>query len=125
MYRIPSGMSVGQWIRQLYAKYGTARNFYRSREWRKLRDEVLHDAHWQCADCLRKSPAKVTRADTVHHEHHVRTHPDEALTRYVDIDGKRVQILIPLCYDCHERRHGRAHGQSSHRPKGFNNEERW
>lgn len=112
MYRIPQGMSVGQWIRHLLAKEDTARNFYRSREWRTLRAEVLRTAHYECADCLRKSPAVYSRADTVHHEHHVRTHPDDALSRTVIEGGKLIDNLVPLCFDCHEARHGRG----KHRP---------
>lgn len=96
MYRIPQGLTVGDWIRQLFRDHGNARNFYRSREWAAVRDKVLRDAHWECADCKAQSPAKYSRATIVHHERYVRKYPDEALTISRMVDGHEVRQLVPL-----------------------------
>jgi 5-methylcytosine-specific restriction endonuclease McrA len=60
---------------------------YDSWEWRELRDEVLAEADYTCADCG-------GRAETAHHRHY----------RYDILDRSS---LVALCWPCHERRHGR------------------
>ena len=90
-----------RWILQLIAA-GRIHDFYNSKLWKKLRDKVLKDQRHRCWDCMHKRPARITRADTVHHVHEVRERPDLALSEY-DEHG---QInLICLCSSCHWDRH--------------------
>jgi 5-methylcytosine-specific restriction endonuclease McrA len=79
--------------------------FYVSKEWRRLRREVLIGDRGECQDC--KARGKYARANTVHHVLHLEDRPDLALTKaYVDGRGAERRNLVSLCHDCHERRHG-------------------
>lgn len=88
----------------------TDKAFYDSAAWRRMRAKVLAEFHGECQDCLKKSPALYTPAVHVHHEAHVDTHPGWALSEfYVDPNSGEVKRnLVPLCHDCHDRRHGRV-----------------
>ena len=88
---------------------GTDKAFYDSAAWRHLRAKVLAEFHGECQDCLEMSPARYTPAAHIHHEMHVQTHPGWALSEfYVDQSGEVRRNLVPLCHDCHDRRHGRV-----------------
>lgn len=101
----PEGITLASWILQLM-RDGKLYAFYKSRAWRNLRDKVLSDAHWECADC--KAKGAYTKAVMVHHDMEVRQHPGLALSEwYTDEQGRRRRNLWPLCFDCHERRHDR------------------
>lgn len=77
------------------------RMFYESREWKKLRKEILIADKYECQCC--KSKGKYTRANTVHHVNHVKDHPEMALDRhYIDGKGKKQRNLVSVCHDCHE-----------------------
>lgn len=122
MYALPSGLSVGEWIRSLLRDSGTALNFYRSRPWRVKRGEVLAREHFECEDCRAKSPAVYSRATLVHHDRFVSKHPDLALSdEWIDERGISRKQLWALCHECHEARHGRG---KSKRPELIN-VERW
>jgi len=108
----------GKWIRQLLAE-NRLHEFYVSKEWRKLRREVLKEyKEFGCLDCKDKGFYK--KADTVHHVQYVKNHPELALSKTYIFQGKEYQNLIPLCHDCHEARHG--YRQKEKKPL---TEERW
>lgn len=103
----PTDRSLATWIRQLIDE-GKLYRFYKTREFRELRAQVLRDYHNECKACAERG--RYTRARVVHHVHEVRDRPDLALTRWVrEPDGTTTENLIPLCQDCHEEAHGRAH----------------
>ena len=79
--------------------------FYKSREWRQLRQEVLDDEHNECVNC-REKYGRITAAVTVHHVNHVKDRPDLALSRYyTDINGEQQPNLVALCGRCHNEVH--------------------
>lgn len=120
--RVPLDRPLASWIRELEAE-GRLYLFYKSPEWRALRDQVMADHHWECERCAARG--EYARADTVHHEYEVKRRPWMALIRYVDEpDGTRREVLHPLCGDCHNEAHGRRMaGPARRRPQV--NEERW
>lgn len=97
--------------------------FYKSSAWMHLRRAVLAHDHYECQDC--KAAGKLTRAEMVHHEKHVRQRPDLALSMwYIDpATGMKRRQLISLCYACHERRHPERLHKRERRPPVT--EERW
>lgn len=123
-------------IRQLIAD-GKLYSFYKSKEWLRLKDQVLRDAHYECAIC--KSHGIITRYDvaesgaktllsTVHHVCHVREHPELALSRtYKDqVTGEIKPNLIPVCKACHNRLHPEKirWARRTHDDR-YDNQERW
>jgi len=102
--------------------------FYKSKDWIRLKRQVLSDQHHECQVC--KAKGIVTRYDengkllqTVHHVNHVRVHPELALSRYyVDEQGHKQENLLTVCKVCHNRLHDRFEGS---KPSGFMNTERW
>lgn len=120
---VPSDRPLASWIRELYAA-DKIYVFYNSPEWKALRHEVLEDHGFECEACA--DHGIYVRADTVHHEYHVHSHPGMALTRYVELpDGTRREVLHPLCNSCHNAAHGRFDGPR-HKPKGKPvTKERW
>lgn len=101
------------WILSLIAA-DTLHAFYVSRWWKDLQAEVLREQRHRCWDCARKSPARVTKANTVHHVHPVRIRPDLALSKLDDAGRPQ---LIALCESCHWERH--------HERKSVRIPERW
>lgn len=107
-------------IRELIRTGHTA-DFYNDREWRKLRDKVLHDQHYECQYC--KASGKYRRARYVHHVNHLRKHPELAYSEdYVDGQGKKQKNLVACCFECHEAQHPERFRQET---KHFKNDERW
>ena len=103
---VPTDRPLASWIRELI-ETGKLYLFYKTPEWRGLRDQVMADHHWECADCAKRG--RLRRADTVHHVHEVRKEPELALTRWLrDAAGVLVEVLVPLCNECHNDRHGRT-----------------
>lgn len=93
--------------------------FYVSKEWRKLRKEVLSDDKGECQQC--KSRGKYTKANTVHHVNYLNLHPELALEKfYQDDEGNIKRNLISLCHACHEEVHGYRQ-----QPKEYLTEEKW
>lgn len=100
-----TGAELKEWIGEL-ARTNKMYAFYKSKEWARLRANVLRKSHGECVWCMAKG--KVTKAETVHHIQHVRTHPELALSEtYTGKDGRRHPNLVPLCHDCHDKAHGR------------------
>lgn len=119
-------------IRELISKDELWR-FYKSKEWIRLKNEVLKDNHYECAEC--KKHGVITRYDidadgnkkllsTVHHVCHVRYHPELALDRYYkDYETGQMEVnLIPVCKSCHNKLHPE---KVKNRKEKFVNEERW
>ena len=97
--------NLSGYIRELESQ-GRLYRFYKSREWRSLRDSVLRDSHFECARCARVG--RYSRAVMVHHVNEVLQRPDLALSRYyMDDQGIQRDNLVPLCAACHETEHKR------------------
>ena len=77
--------------------------FYKSKEFRHLKEEILREQHYECQEC--KKLGKITKADTVHHVQHVRKHPSLALSKYYTYEGKQYINLIAVCKSCHNKLH--------------------
>lgn len=93
------------WVLQLIAN-GNLHSFYTSREWKRLRREVLKHQRRRCWDCAHKAPAVNKRGVTVHHVKPLRERPDLALSEY---DAAGNINLVCLCASCHwDRHHKRA-----------------
>lgn len=119
-------------IRKLIAKNELWR-FYKSKEWIRLKAQLLKEAHYECTECRKQGI--ITRYDeaadgtrrllsTVHHVCHVRDHPELALSVwYKNYEtGEMERNLIPVCKACHNRLHPE---KIRRRSDGFVNEERW
>lgn len=79
-------------------------NFYESKEWRRLRREVLKVDRYECQVCRAKG--FYTKATVVHHINYIKLHPELALDRfYKDDEGNVKRNLISLCHLCHEHIH--------------------
>ncbi|MCT3349598.1 HNH endonuclease [Lacticaseibacillus paracasei] len=94
-------------------------HFYRSPEWKALREQVLERDHYECQWC--KAEGRVTTGNDMTLEiDHIKTleeRPDLAL----EPDNLRT-----LCRDCHNKRHGRFNYKRLGRPKNpYANDERW
>ena len=94
---------VYKWIVMLIQE-DRLHDFYVSKEWRRLRKEVLEEYKHECQECKRKGFYK--RANHVHHVQYVRKHPRYALSKTYEFQGVIRLNLIPVCHDCHERLHG-------------------
>lgn len=94
---------VSKWITKLIAE-DRLEEFYNSKQWRKLRKEVLKEYKGECQMC--KAKGFYTKANTVHHVQYVKKHPRLALSKTYIFQGKEYKNLIPLCHDCHEDIHG-------------------
>lgn len=127
-------MVTEQWIRELIGR-GELWKFYKSKDWKKLKAQVLRDHHYECSEC--RKLGKITRYDisedgtkrklsTVHHVCHVRDHPELAMSRwYKDYEtGEMRENLIPVCKACHNKLHPEKQKRQA-RTEGFTNEERW
>ena len=95
--------------------------FYISKEWRRLRQDVLKADKYECQFC--KVNGKYTKATTVHHVNHLDKHPELALEKYyTDNNGNVKRNLISVCKDCHETV---CHPERLRHTKEPLNEERW
>lgn len=75
--------------------------FYESKEWRRLRKEILKQDKYECQCC--KERGIYTKANTVHHVNHIKNNPELALEKnYFDENGNKKRNLISVCHDCHE-----------------------
>ena len=118
---IPIDISLASYIRSLLDE-GEIYKFYKSKEWLDLRQEVMHDYHYECQMCLEHG--RYTRADCLHHGNEVKLRPDLALSRfYTDENGNRKENLMPLCNTCHNLIHEKYGGHE--KKDKFKNVERW
>lgn len=99
---------------------GKEYRFYKSKEWRSLRDKILKENYNECAWC--KEQGKIAIAETVHHVQYVKKYPELAMSEFYTYKGKQYRNLVPLCHECHDK----AHGRIQYKPKTKQiNEERW
>ncbi|MBQ3431984.1 MAG: HNH endonuclease [Clostridia bacterium] len=78
-----------------YKKYSPEQiRFYKSKEWKAKRLEVLKRDHFECQRCAREG--RHTRANTVHHIQHLNEAWNLRLTE---------SNLISLCAACHNIEH--------------------
>ena len=134
MVNVMNKTELKNWIEELVDKDELWR-FYKSKQWMKLKDEVLKANHYECYECRKQG--KITRYDvgedgtktlisTVHHVHFVRKHPELALSKTYVFQGKRYPNLIPVCKACHNKLHPEKHRFRKKDDDGtFVNEERW
>ena len=81
-----------------------ATKLYESKQWRRLRVEILIADKYECLHC--KAKGIYTKANTVHHVNYLKLHPELALEKYYENDDGAVKRnLISLCHDCHEKIH--------------------
>ncbi|MGL5765662.1 MAG: HNH endonuclease [Sarcina sp.] len=106
------------WIKELIQE-GKLWKFYKSKEWRKEKAEVLKEQKDECQECKRQG--KITKADTVHHVQFVRKHPGLALSKYYIYQGKQYRNLIAVCAACHNK----LHPEKLFKKKEQLNEEKW
>ena len=110
-------------------KAGTLYKFYKTKQWKNLRNSVLINNHFECRRCA--LAGRYSRATMVHHVNEVLKRPDLALSMfYTDQDGVKRENLIPLCAACHEAMHGRFFpdkpGYNTYSKQDrFTNQERW
>ncbi|PTJ01821.1 HNH endonuclease [Staphylococcus simulans] len=83
-----------------YSDVDDRKRFYKTSEWRNLRQQRLCIDNYECQWCKEKGKV-VTDKDTrlvVHHKKELKDRPDLAL----DIDN-----LVTVCFECHEKHHDR------------------
>jgi 5-methylcytosine-specific restriction endonuclease McrA len=115
--------SLVGWITQLIAEDKLVK-FYQSKEWTTLRTKILQEHHYECLHC--RQHGIITKAQTVHHVNHVKDRPDLALTQHImDDDGNRIDNLIPLCNQCHNKEHPEKLLKYRTRTKKDITDERW
>ena len=90
---------MAAWIRELI-RTNKLYQFYKSKQWLKLRQQVVREAHNECVLCKRKGI--IRPVDEVHHVQYVRSHPELALSRTYIYNGVEHPNLLPLCHRCHE-----------------------
>lgn len=94
--------------------------FYNSRTWRRKTKEIKAAQHNECQIC--KARGRVAPADIVHHVKHLRQFPELALKDYyIDEHGQRQRQLLCVCFNCHEKLHGRL----GRKKQKFSNIEQW
>lgn len=94
-----------QWINELI-KQDKVYLFYLSKEWKKLKKEVLKEQHNECQECLKKGI--LSKARTVHHINEVKKRPNLALSKiYLDDKGIERMQLEAICEECHNKIHNR------------------
>ena len=92
---------------------GDTRKFYKSKEWRHKRQEILRRDNNECQKC--KWAGRYSKAKTVHHKKHLKEFPELALT-----DNN----LESLCDTCHNEEHPEKLQTQATKEK-FTIEERW
>ena len=102
--KIMTQKELKKWIEQLIQEDKLYR-FYKCKEWIKLKEEILADAHYECLKC--KSKGRISRAVEVHHVQWIRKHPELALSRTYTYKGQTYPNLLPLCHSCHDEEHER------------------
>lgn len=101
-----------------YSKKEERTKFYKSTDWKKVREAVLERDNHECVWC--KERGKVTNKKKatleVDHINELEYHPDKAL----DIDNLRT-----LCRQCHNRRHKRFGPGTNRKENKWDEDERW
>lgn len=92
---------------------GKLDRFYKSKDWMKVREDVLIRDNNECQMC--KAQGRVSLAQCVHHKKHLKDYPMLAL----DINN-----LQSLCNACHNSIHPEKQFKQRIKPR-INIEERW
>ncbi|MBU5292814.1 HNH endonuclease [Anaerosalibacter bizertensis] len=82
-----------------YIKEGKYIKFYKSREWRKARAEVMRRDNYECQKCKDRGEVTVGNEDSSLHVHHIVHLKDNPLL------GLDKNNLITLCASCHDGEH--------------------
>jgi 5-methylcytosine-specific restriction endonuclease McrA len=91
---------------------GNVRKFYKSKEWRKKRKEILLRDNKECQLC--KNKRLYHKAECVHHKKHLKDFPMLALSD---------ENLISICNPCHNVEHPEKHNNNV--TDKFTNKEQW
>lgn len=75
-------------------KEGKYIKFYKSKEWKELRKEILERDANECVHCRKKGWFRP--AECIHHIKHLKARPDLAL---------EPTNLVTLCNQCHNKEH--------------------
>lgn len=78
--------------------------FYIWQRWINVRREVLGMDKGECQACKKKKRYK--KANTVHHNKHLKDFPELALDIWFEWRGEKKRNLVSLCRECHEEIHG-------------------
>lgn len=91
-------------------------DFYRSKEWRKLKVIARRRDNNECQYCKERGKYKPCRS--VHHIQEVKGYPEKALT---------LSNLVSLCEECHNKTHGKSRHiiKQGEKKKKFQTKERW
>lgn len=111
-------VEIVTWIKTLISE-NKLWKFYKSKEWLRLKEQILKDVHNECEWC--KEKGRISKATEVHHIQFVKKYPELALSRYYTYKGQQYKNLVALCHDCHDKAHERMRYKKQ---KQFN-EERW
>lgn len=95
-----------------YINSGNVIKFYKSKEWREKRAEIVKRDNNECQHC--KARGKFSKVECVHHKKHLRHYPMLALTS---------SNLVSLCNVCHNIEHPEKF--NNNKVDKFENEERW
>src|SRR5690625_2439374 len=95
--------------------------FYKSKEWRKLRQFILERDNYECQECKRKG--YVTLTDESKHKTLDVDHIKE-LEDYPEL-AFEPDNLETLCIRCHNRKHNRFQGWFKKKPNKWEHDERW
>lgn len=99
-------------------------HFYRTWQWRSVRNQVLALDHGECQLCRAKG--RYSRATIAHHVHYLKARPDLALSIWMETaDGSRSRNIIAVCTECHEREHHRQEAFNASHAKPPVTVERW
>ena len=103
--------------------------FYKTDEWKQLRQQILFENHNECIMCRQKGV--ITMANCVHHNKYVRTNPRLALSKYyINDKGEKCINLVALCDNHHNEVHKRFTKESNYNnninsSKKITNTEKW
>jgi hypothetical protein len=116
---------LDRYLRRMWEVRHNHRLFYQSARWRRLRQRVLEEHHYESWDELRATPARYVRATCVHHDRYVFNYPGWALSEFwCDDDGVVHRNLYPLSHEAHDARHGRIRHRQR-RPDSELTKEMW
>ncbi|GEP80690.1 hypothetical protein SCA05_24830 [Staphylococcus carnosus] len=97
------------------------KRFYKSKEWRRLRELVLIRDNYECQHCKEKGIVKTINPDKhksldVDHIKELDSHPELAL----DMDN-----LVTLCISCHNKKHNRYQNGFPTKKNKWSSDEWW
>lgn len=82
-----------KWIEELIREDKLYR-FYKSKEWKQLKEDVLAAAHNECVKC--KAKGKISKATQVHHVQWVKRHPGSCIEPDIYIQRADISKLTAV-----------------------------